>query len=63
MEWLTVIKDAIEYMEQNLLTVTGPEEVAKHVHISTIYLQRGFQVLTGYTLGEYIATAVCLRPA
>lgn len=28
MEWLTVIKDAIEYMEQNLLTVTGPEEVA-----------------------------------
>ena len=54
MEWLTVIKDAIEYMEQNLLTVTGPEEVAKHVHISTIYLQRGFQVLTGYTLGEYI---------
>lgn len=47
MEWLTVIKDAIEYMEQNLLTVTGPEEVAKHVHISTIYLQRGFQVLTG----------------
>lgn len=54
MEWLTIIKDAIEYMEQNLLTVTGPEEVAKHVHISTIYLQRGFQVLTGYTLGEYI---------
>lgn len=54
MEWLTVIKDAIEYMEQNLLTVTGPEEVAKHAHISTIYLQRGFQVLTGYTLGEYI---------
>ena len=52
MEWLTIIKDAIEYMEQNLLTVTGPEEVAKHVHISTIYLQRGFQVLTGYTLGE-----------
>lgn len=54
MEWLTIIKDAIEYMEQNLLTVTGPEEVAKHAHISTIYLQRGFQVLTGYTLGEYI---------
>ena len=43
MEWLTIIKDAIEYMEQNLLTVTGPEEVAKHVHISTIYCSAAFR--------------------
>ena len=63
MERLTVIKDAIEYMEQNLLTVTGPEEVAKHAHISTIYLQRGFQVLRATRLASTSATAVCLRPA
>jgi len=54
MEWLTTIKEAIRYMEDELLTIKGPEEVATHVHISPMYLQRGFQVVTGYTIGEYI---------
>lgn len=54
MEWITTIKEAIRYMEDELLTIKGPEEVAAHVHISPMYLQRGFQVMTGYTIGEYI---------
>lgn len=54
MEWLTCIKDAIDYMERNLLTVEGPEEVSKHLHVSTLYLQKGFQIITGCNLGEYI---------
>lgn len=54
MEWVTSIKSAIKYIEDNLLNIKGPEEVAKYVHISTMYLQRGFQVLTGYSIGEYI---------
>lgn len=54
MEWLTCVKNAIDYMESNLLDVRSPEEVADHVHVSCMYLQRGFQVLTGYTLGEYM---------
>ena len=54
MEWLTCLKDAIEYMEDKLLEIDGPEEVAEHVHMSCMYLQRGFQVMTGYSLGEYI---------
>jgi len=54
MEWITTIKEAIRYMEDELLTIKGPEEVAEHVHISPMYLQRGFQIMTGYSIGEYI---------
>lgn len=54
MEWLTAVRGAIDYMENNLMTVTGAAEVAKSVCLSEMYLQRGFSVLTGYTLGEYI---------
>ena len=41
-------------MEDNLMTVSGPAEVAAHVNMSEMYLQRGFQVVTGLTLGEYV---------
>ena len=54
MEWLTCIRAAIDYMEAHLKDIRSPEEVANHVHVSCLYLQRGFQVLTGCTLGEYI---------
>jgi len=51
---MTTIKTTIQYIEDNLLTVTGPDEVADYTHVSVVYLQRGFQVMTGYTIGEYI---------
>lgn len=54
MDWFICIRDAINYIENNLLDLEGPEEVARHVHMSCLYLQRGFQVLTGFTVGEYI---------
>lgn len=54
MEWLTCLKQAIDYMEDNLLTIKSPDEVANHVHISSLYLQNGFRVISGYTLGEYM---------
>ena len=54
MEWITCIRESINFMEQHLLEIKSPEEVADHVHMSSMYLQRGFQVLTGYTLGEYM---------
>ncbi len=54
MEWVTCIKEAISYIEKHLLEQISPADVSKHVCISTIYLQRGFQVLTGYTIGEYV---------
>lgn len=54
MEWLTAIRKAIAYMEDEIMTITGPEEVAEFVHISAMYLQRGFHIMTGFTIAEYI---------
>ncbi|MDD4070548.1 MAG: AraC family transcriptional regulator [Candidatus Izemoplasmatales bacterium] len=54
MEWITTIKEVIAYIEDDLLTIKGPKEVAKHVHISQMYLQQGFHIMTGFTIGEYI---------
>lgn len=41
-------------MEDEIMTITGPEEVAEFVHISAMYLQRGFHIMTGFTIAEYI---------
>ena len=54
MEWMTAIRESIRYMEENILTVSGPAEIAAHVNMSEMYLQRGFQMVTGLTLGEYV---------
>lgn len=54
MEWLECVNKAIKYIEDNLLNVSGPSEIANRLNISKPYLQRGFCVLTGYSVGEYI---------
>lgn len=54
MEWLSCIKGAINYIEEHLLTIESQEEISKSVNVSTMYLQRGFYVITGYSIGEYI---------
>lgn len=54
MDWLACLKEAIRYMEEHLTDIRSPEEVAEHVHVSCMYLQTGFRILTGYTLGEYM---------
>lgn len=54
MEWLTTIKDALQYIEDHLLEVEGAEELASHLAISSSYLQQGFQIMTEYTISEYI---------
>lgn len=54
MEWLESIRKSIKYIENNLLTVSGVEEVAKAAYMSPYYLQNGFKVMTGYSVAEYI---------
>lgn len=54
MEWTQCLRAAIRYMEDRLLDNIGPEDVADAVHISPFYLQHGFRLVTGYTLGEYL---------
>ena len=54
MEWLTSIRAAIDYMEANLLTISHADEVARAVYMSPFYLQKGFQIMTGCSVSEYI---------
>ena len=54
MDWLKSLSSAIEYMEAHLLEPVEPGDVARAVHMSPFYLQKGFQIITGYSLGEYM---------
>ena len=54
MDWVDVINKTLSYLEENIMTVRGPKEVAMEVHVSSSYLQNSFQMITGFTIGEYI---------
>ena len=54
MEWLTCIRTAIGYMEAHLTDGVSLEDVAREVHLSPFFLQRGFSLMTGCGIGEYL---------
>lgn len=54
MEWMRLLKRAIDYIEENITEDIGAEDIAKEINVSASYFQRAFQILSGFTLGEYI---------
>lgn len=54
MEWATAIQQAIDYIENNITKQLTVDEIAKQVLMSPFYFQKGFTMLCGYTVGEYI---------
>ena len=54
MEWLTCIRTAIDYMEEHLTDNISAQDVADQVYLSPFFLQKGFSLMTGYGIGEYI---------
>ena len=54
MEWLSSIRTAINYMEEHLTDDISAQDVAARVHLSPFFLQRGFSLMTGCGIGEYI---------
>ena len=54
MEWLTSIRTAIDYMEEHLRDDISAQDVADQVYLSSFFLQRGFSLMTGCGIGEYI---------
>ncbi|MBQ0125528.1 MAG: AraC family transcriptional regulator [Clostridiales bacterium] len=54
MEWTECIRKTVEYIEDNLQNEIDIGTVSNHVAVSRFYLQNGFQIITGYTMGEYI---------
>lgn len=54
MNWVKIIEDAIEYIERNLTEDLTVGRIAEEVNTSAFYFQRGFSMLCGYTVGEYV---------
>lgn len=54
MDWIKSISNAISYIENNLTNELTVEKVANEVLISTFYFQKGFSMLCGFTVSDYI---------
>ena len=63
MEWLTSIRMAINYMESHLEDDISAQDVADRVYLSPFFLQRGFSLMMGYGIGEYIRNRRLYRAA
>lgn len=54
MNWVESISNAIEYIEKNITEDLTIEDIARHAYVSPFYFQKGFAMLCGFTVGEYI---------
>lgn len=54
MEWIESIRGAIQYIEENLTQELNTQKIAAHALLSTYYFQKGFTMLCGFTVSDYI---------
>ena len=54
MEWTKAIREAVDYIEDHMTEEITLKDVSDHVNISPFYFHKGFSMLCGYTLMEYI---------
>lgn len=54
MEWMAIIGNSIQYMEDHITEDITVESVASSVGVSSFYFQKGFAMLCGFTVSEYI---------
>ena len=54
MEWLSALRAAIDYMEKHLTDDISAQDVGEQVFLSPFFLQRGFTLMTGCGIGEYL---------
>ena len=54
MRWMECIGEAINYIEENITQELTIESIAKKALISPFYFQKGFAMLCGFTVSEYI---------
>jgi len=52
--WNESISKAIEYIENNLTNDITIEDISNYSYISPFYFQKGFAMLCGYSISEYI---------
>lgn len=51
---MNAIQSAIEYIEEHITDDISAEEIADYVYMSSFYFQKGFSMLCGYSVMEYI---------
>ena len=54
MEWMAIIGNSIQYIEDHITEDITVEDTAKSVGVSSFYFQKGFAMLCGFTVSEYI---------
>lgn len=54
MDWVRIIESALRYIEENLTQDLTVGRIAKEIGISPFYFHKGFSMLCGYPVGEYI---------
>lgn len=54
MEWVKIIGDALEYIEKHITEDLDIDDIAKAVNVSSFYFQKGFVMLCGFTVAEYV---------
>lgn len=54
MEWTESIRKSLNYLEAHLLETDNVEKVAREVGISPFYLQKGFKIMTGLSMSDYV---------
>lgn len=53
-EWTNAVSRAVDYIEEHITDDISVKDIANHVYMSPFYFQRGFGMLCGYTVAEYI---------
>lgn len=54
MDWTESLRKTIDYIEKHLLEDIDKSELGQEAAISPFYLQKGFKLMTGITISEYI---------
>lgn len=54
MDWTEAVREAVSYVEKHITEDITMYDVADHVHVSPYYFHKGFGILCGYSITEYI---------
>ena len=54
MDWVESIHQAVRYIEQHLREELTIGDIARQAALSPFYFQKGFAMLCGMTVGDYI---------
>lgn len=54
MDWTACIRQAIAYMEEHMKEDISMTALSREIGVSSYYFQKGFSMLCGMTVGEYL---------